>query len=923
MLQGILDFLRARTVEYGGIEPYLQRVKEQPLDAMDFLQNVVMARHKYEIARQNVKDTEHGTIKACHTTRILIIVTIAVVLLVILAYVIGQWRLYQGHDVRWWIRTIALTAGILAGVSILLKLVFQSLEDTIADANATLSARYDGETFFDPFENDKAIAVYYATSLTKDSAQTQNHASIADTYRSLTVVEDGKKKKRVALRIEDVLASKAKGINWSEIVDACTPLYLMKVKENVPQKQDDVKMTKSTYQTQLELQELSNAEEALNEWNIHYVYSQLSLKAARLYDLVRKPEDGSDVAEIDDVIANQIVPLFMVDQQVYEIKDMILMDPTAVGSSMGNTNINTDQGMHCETKAEALMHLIELSDKPTTSMLQFSSKERKCRVFGGNLPNGTTFVRELGSSVMFRVNSVDDANALKETLVFVSGAPLDEKQFKIIQTKASSADTSRNECLKNDACIAVYDVNANEVPNLIQGVARLTSLPPQGSGAQFKIMMSSLLERIDTTTFTAATIEDVKARLLEISESFNFTVEFMPLAEGVKSRLETIVPDGNVDIIMNKVYEAFEEVDEKIKEKGTLTNVRFMSKSLFLQKADALTLEHIIDIKVNVLQRLHRLASLLQTRVQTDVVNQGSEDDNTFIAQQRTLRNAQDISNIVAIALVTTYVVYITYWSEKKIDPSTNVQVRPTIDTKQQGIGERSLLHAHEVIINAVLPLAVIVVTIALLNSYVTKKQASFQYNREVLETNTAKLIGSLFVTSRAFEETIVQLKAKADVRPTSTMRSLGVTRKAKVELYEDIVASVTLLDRCNLITHELRDMPFPITDVAVNSAAIILLSIVLVMVVMNIRNSETVGHTIVLRKIIAEVQEFPGRYKLSDFPELDCETEAVVTLKVTTAAMFVVMCIYFTKHLILYPSSYKKGLYISKYYADGRCVKT
>jgi hypothetical protein len=926
MLQGIIDFLRARTIEHGSIEVYMTRVKSSPLDAMDFLQNVVMPRHRYEIARQNLMDTEDSTKKMCETIKILLITAIVIGGVIVLWFGATRWKTFSDHDVRWWISKVTIVVGVVTCLSIILKMVFDSLDDTIADARAVMSTQLEGEAFFDPFKNEKAIAIFYASSLTIDSAQTKNHASIVDLYRTLTIVTDGNSKKRVALNFDTMVKTGRTtqgGIDWKSVVDECFPRYMDKVKEQVlmEYKNESIKMKNVAYQTQMELTELSNAEAALTEWSIHQVYSQLSLKAARLYDMVRKPADGSDVAEIDTIIAEQIVPLFTTDQHLFEIPDMVFKDTIAVAAANGDRDGFTS--MPCDSLADAKMHILEMDKSTKLTLVQYSHKISKCEILEGTLPRGAILIREPGSSILIKASSLEAANALNNTTqhVFVVGGRLDNDKYKTIEIKSS--EDALTECTSNKDCVGAYILQSRSPGDkglLIYGIEPVTD-PPSGTGAMYKVNASSIIQRLDTIGFSDATKTTVKQRLLEISETLNYTLYFLPIADGVRARLETIDSSADIDIIMNRVYDAFEAADEEIKEKGSLSNIRFMSKSMFLQKADTFTLGHLIDIRTSVVDRLHKLSSILQSRVQNDAVMQGSAEDNSFIAQSRSMRNAKDIVTLVSVILVVVYIMYVMHWTNKRFPNNVHINT-PNSNTPEGKAQQEPILFAHEVIFNSVVPLAIVIVTIALLNSYITKRSAAFQYNREILETNTAKLINSLFVTSQAFKETIDQLSADKNKTQSATIKALGVTHQAKVELYEDIVASVTLLDRCNLITHELQDMPFPITDVAINVISTMLLSIVLVAVVMSIRNSDTINHTIVLQKIVHEVKARPGRYKLTDFPELECETEAAVSLKIIGAAFFVVLCIYFTKHLILYPSSYKKGLYSSKMYADSKCVK-
>jgi hypothetical protein len=94
-LQKIVDYMRAKTIEHRSINTYLDMVKANDTDVFEFLENIIMNRHRYQIAKQAFVDRAKEQEKFNGNLKLALIVLNAVVGIGVIIAVITTSKLFS------------------------------------------------------------------------------------------------------------------------------------------------------------------------------------------------------------------------------------------------------------------------------------------------------------------------------------------------------------------------------------------------------------------------------------------------------------------------------------------------------------------------------------------------------------------------------------------------------------------------------------------------------------------------------------------------------------------------------------------------------------------------------------------------------------------------------------------------------------
>ena len=905
-LQSVIDFIREKTIEHGSFKDYLEtRAKERPHDAMEFLMRAVVPCHEYDIARSRHMENAGTSARSLQTIKILLIIAVVVVAIGVVAMIAVNVRFKEMdyYQIARFVFKFAMGVTIFVVMNIIL---FGNINDAIRDANAAASRTPEGDAFFDKFNNAGAIGVFYATTLTfPSSLATRNRSEILRVYNDLSKPSGQSIRKKVSF--DDVVkGNKSIGDkSWRSIVDDCAPDYLTAMSDATST--DTLQLARSfsfgsSYQVQTlkELHELVQEEEAMSVRNIHYVFRQVNTKAKELFEMVGRKEDGNGdeaLAAMDfaAIVKERIAPLFVLPNNVREIRDMAIKEVGALASLGAAVCSGPDQA------------LMMFAAKKECTVAQYGAKSKRCNMFATALPRGCVLVADPGSRIF--LSGPDDQT------VFLEGAEPSAaaEGGKSDVVKAKTKDV-RAECLNDAECAYAHTrLNAYWRTKKVDAASVRPCADTDGCVA-YKMSTASLTKPIDAVAYTESVRQPVERQLLQLSESLYYTLQYQPHLEPVMEELAVHYDEDQIDAITIRISEIFEAVDEQVRKRGaSLSTMRFMPKSAFYVRLDAYTVSDISFIQTDVVDKLYRLVSALQKRVQSGVVHSADVDDNPFVSEERQIRRLKNIFILIGTVLTGVLVAYITR------DGKLNPYIGATNDAFEDGPRKAKIDTSDA--IGAIVPCVMFAIVITLMYAYYNKRKAAFEFNRDVLETNTAKLINAMFVLSQAFRDVIPD-ERRDSIAPSSTVKTLNVPVATKEELYDDLVAALALFEKCNLITRNMGELPFPITDVAINLAVVVIVAAVMVTLLGNLYAADTVSHIHRLHAIVKEVHENPRRFTPEDFPEIACETNATASMRLTGIAMVVVFGSYLVQLLSEYPYAYRKGLYNSKYYVDGKCVK-
>jgi len=395
----------------------------------------------------------------------------------------------------------------------------------------------------------------------------------------------------------------------------------------------------------------------------------------------------------------------------------------------------------------------------------------------------------------------------------------------------------------------------------------------------------------------------LKTKLVDVASSYQNAFYFTPALDIVQRELSHYYNDNQIDLVVNKISNIFEEVDETLKNRITNNNLAYMSKNDFFFKFDNYTVGDIMELKENVVDTTYQLVSIVQTRIHSGMANNSKNDNNPFVLQDRQLNHIKYYMILIGVILATSYLAY--NISDKAFEYA--------------GTETSSVLEAQIKLLGIIAPVVAIVVVMSMMYAWYKKKVISSNFNYHILEQNTGQLMDRMFILSQCLDD--INGHIGNSTSKTIMMKHLKIPDDNKTELYNDVIEVITILQKCNLITASMKELPFPWADVSINIAAILLLFYVMMTMMSNIKASDTIYHIKQLNDVVSKVRKFPNSFKANDFPEIFCETTAASTLRVAGLGLFSVVGIALSKQLLKYTNSYELGLYNSKYYSQSRCL--
>ena len=876
--------MKAVTAQYKSFEIYLADVKRKEIEAVEFLDKIIMNRYRYEMAKKAQIDGARATLKRNRLTDVFLAVLITVVGLATIAILAKKSDLFKS-EIKWTTRVNIASQAIAFLLALIALYLFYrtQMQWDNEDMNAIIRTKQVGEEFFIRFNNVDAIAVYHALFLNFNyRTQTDNWEMINKRYNTIVKGSEDPEDDtpQTQLDIMDIINGKVAGFDWIEIIDNCRPEYVLEVKSKLA----NTKIAEAdleTLTTQMELAELSKQEQIVRLWDNNLMSVELQSKAKALWRVVAASSYDRET-KTSDIVKTHVVPLLMVDD-ILMLKDVVAAKPMAIHNILSKT-LNT-QG-EC---------MFELKTNPKAVAAQFNPTTRHCVFFGENIPPGFVFKKKKGGVVFIRRSGVTDA------IVFVEGAGAFPQEIasKTITTMAKTNDCAK-ECLDNSSCIKVA---------LEPKPCSLTTGPQnmpfkfidecESKCDMFKTSVLGLSERLDASTYFNMAEVSIRDKLMYLSGMYDYSLYYMPLMEKVENELSTFYGKAEMETVMARVADIFIYVDDALKKvERSMHNLQFMTKDKFMNKIDDLTIAQFLDIKNNIVGKLYRLTTTLQNNVQTDIANMASPNGgNMFVNEERSLAMQRSLFYSTLVMAALGYVVYLVSKISKSEAFDSTLMVKLAI------------------------PFVCLSLFLALMYAYYNKRRTEQDYNRDVLESNASKLIQVMFVLSQSCKD--IQQYFPNSISVGTQLKSFGIPLEVKSEMYDDILMTLRMMEKCNLLTIGMdAKLPFPIVDISINIVTIFVSGIILLYLVRNIKSTETINQIKSYNLIIDKIKDFPGRFTLDDFPELDCEHSQAATLKMMGVIVFAVISMYFASKLLESTRTYKAGLYNSKYFAELKCIK-
>ncbi len=884
-LQSVIDHMKAMTAKYKSFEIYLADVKRKEIEAVEFLDKIIMNRFRYEMAKKAQIDVARTTLRRNKITDIFLAVFVTVIGLATIAILAKRSDIFKA-DVSWTTRiTIGAQAVAFLVALIALYLLYRTqMMWENEDMNAIIRSKQVGEEFFIRFNNVDAIAVYHALFLNFNyKVQTDNWEMIQKRYNTIVKgsedPEDDEPQRQ--LDIMDVIKGKVAGFDWIEIIDACRPEYVLEVKNKLANTKI-AEIDLETLTTQMELVELAKQEQIVRLWDNNMMSVELQAKAKSLWRIVAASTYDRET-NITDIIKTQVVPLMVVDDILF-LKDVVVQKPMAVVNVISKT---------LNTPGECMF---ELKISPKGVFAQFDPKTKNCVIFGEAIPAGFVLKKKKGATMFVKRQYVSDA------IIFVEGTGEFPKELaaKTLTSMAKTNDCLK-ECLDSSSCIKlVMEPQPCSMTTGPQNMPFKYIDECDNNCALFKTSILGLAERVDAATYFNLAEVSIRDKLINLSSMYDYRMFFMPHLEKLDNELAAFYTKSEVESVMVRVTDIFIYVDDAIKkvEKST-HNLQFMTKDKFMNKIDDLSISQFLVIKDDIVGKLYRLTTTLQNNVQSDISNMASPNGgNMFVNEERSLAMQRNLLYTTFVMGSLGYIVYLV-----------------SLVSKTESIGVTNVL------VKIGIPFVCMFLFLALMYAYYKKRRTEQDYNRDVLESNSSKLIQAMFVLSQSCKD--IQEYFPNNTPVGTQLKNFGVPLEAKAEMYDDILLTLRMLEKCNLLTIGMdTKLPFPIVDISINIVTMFFSGVILLFLVRNISSLETINQIKSSNMIVDKVKDFPRRFTLEDFPELECEHSQAATLKMMGVVVFAVISMYFASKLLESATRYKAGLYNSRYFAELKCIK-
>lgn len=881
-LQKIVDYMRAKTIEHRSINTYLELVKSNETEVFGFLENIIMNRHRYQIAKQAFIDRAKEQEKFNGNLKIALIVLNAVIgVAVIIAVIVTSKLFSSGADAPSRTNKIKIVILTITGLFVYTIASYVAIvycEQLKGDYARAQTYNYMGERFFDKFENIKAVAMYQAHRFAFTEPAGPNRKAIKGFYDEFTT--NGKKRAAAKMTLQEIRAHP----DWPQIVDNCRPEYA--IASYNPQQQPPPQ-TNMDLVTQKELDALANEENVLRMWDNPTLLQEIRSKSKSLMGLVTKLKEGDvddklNDAAIADIVKKDLVTLF-VQRNIIHMQDVAIKDPSKF-------DITPIEQFTVESEQEGVIYL---QRNQTSNFVVFDAEKKVCAAFEEKaLPKNTVLKYARGSSIFFVKDEKEN-----DRFVFLEAGDLTDLPKEPISDMAPKTDDCINECMDDPTCVAFkyVDDKCRKQISMVRPSYDIVQRECRGpSCTTYKFDINEIGNPIDRLGFFDAASTSLQQKVFQLSQKYNFEFKWLNYTDLLRTELEVAYASNEIDMVMVKVIEILEAADLMARNSTKAVGTKFISQDRFISKLDDMTLGDVLFYRKNVVQKLYDVIYVLHGKVEEGLANPTSVEQNMFVEKERALARQKILVYSLASCLVLAYAYY----------------VADTYEKSGKDVSYITLL----------MPLIVVGVVASIMVSYHIKQESMYDYNKTVLESNNTKLLDSIFILTVAVDKLQKQAPNKS---VKAKISELQIREETKQSIYDNIVEVINMLERCNLTTDAANVLlPFPYVDISINVSMILVSAGVIMYMVSTMSPVENIFQIRLTNKIIRLVQDHPGKYLMKDFPELNCLAPDTSSLKVVGVIVFIIISMMFSTKVLRSSSEFGQGLYNSRYFAEARCVK-
>lgn len=242
-------------------------------------------------------------------------------------------------------------------------------------------------------------------------------------------------------------------------------------------------------------------------------------------------------------------------------------------------------------------------------------------------------------------------------------------------------------------------------------------------------------------------------------------------------------------------------------------------------------------------------------------------------------------------------------------------------------VNKESMNRMMNLTFKLVVPLFLAIFIISLLFSFQKKSLAAFDFNRELIETNTMELKDAITELNETIDEITENINPVDFSKKIETLE--GFSTEKKTDIYELVKKIIDKYDKCNYIVEAQKSkLPFPYTEVVMNGFIILVIVLCFFYILGQIKPVKRIYNIKELNKMKEEAiymsaAQFEEMKKMIEY-ERSCHEEdidtIIFTLKVIFFLFIVLFLMYYSTQIISSTGQFKAGLYNSLYFENSSC---
>ncbi len=901
-LQSCLDFLKQKTVEYGGLEDYYKNLSKQDTEIQNYLEKVIMNVHRYFLIKDNLSSAsskDEGLYVGIRTT--MYIFYVLILLLIFMRLYFEKFWKNEEKTIPQKVNNFLVYVITILIFTYAMIMTHYSLLEYEQDTKAFRDIQVEGEKFFEKFNNTRAIAMYYAIrNRNSEPKFSKNRKEINDFYTSYKNWDDTGKNKTPpsGLTIGNIRFNS----DWLQILNSTKPDYIDNVAE--------ILKSKSKYSPEnrivMELEQLSKYEYKLKMWEKINMLGEIRSKAQYIANLITR-KDAIENPLTDDetieIIKTEIVPQFIVKDIITRLEGQSISGVD--GAPQANVII-TENDKQCLLECQ-------LSDDCQVSAFHIPSKT--CSLYNKKIGYGVTLQPDQKNLIYMK----GDDNPI----VMIKGNELTKQHGDRMESSENKNQDCKKICLETPGCVrATTDkechIDVSPTPIIPETITT-------GESFLYKMEFKQITKIQDKAEIFGYLSDEIEKRVLNICKKYNYEIQLFSHYDVLKNELQKDYDYDTLNVILEKVEEILNRVDDfskQQKRKKQPPKDRYLSFDVFASKMDEWTFGDFLYLKDDVVVKLNEATITLNNKIEQGIAQQNAVD-NIFVTKTRQL---QKIYVSIIFATILILIAYLYYMLYKLDGEKVQRNLKNIYDYKSKRndqVNSSAFFDSYgnaiaDFLMQFLVPLSFVIFAIVLMFSWYEKSNAIYQYNKNILENNAANLVSTMFElkqTLTAFEKATPHKKSIQ-----TQLKEFNMNEENKKQLYDSLKSTLTLYEKCNLIT-EGADVkyPFPYVDITLNVITTVVCVFIILYMYTKLDPISKFMDIKYLNKISAKI----NMRQPVDISFLNCDDdpELVVSLKVIGALAFFLLVIVFASKLSNSAQSYERGLYNSRYYKESKCA--